>query len=150
MSLAEFLEQNGYTRVPLSRSGIGHFHTDGALNGRALSVLVDTGAGSTVFSLDIAREMGLRLTKLEMMGGGAGAAQLDVYGIREGHFRLGRITPKVPSLLAMDLTHVNQAASLRRSGPIDAVLGADVLEAHAAVIDYGSSSLYLKVESSRQ
>ena len=56
MTLVEFLEQNGYTRVPLSRSGIGHFHTEGTLNGRALSVLVDTGAGGTVFSLDIARE----------------------------------------------------------------------------------------------
>jgi len=145
VTLVEFLEQDGYTRVPLTRSGIGHFHTDGTLNGRAISVLVDTGAGSTVFSLDIARELGLRLTKLEMRGGGAGSAELDVYGIREARFRLGRIVPRIVMLLAMDLTHVNQAASLRRSGPIDAVLGADVLEAHSAVIDYGSSSLYLKV-----
>lgn len=145
MTLVEFLEQDGYTRVPLTRSGIGHFHTDGTLNGRPISVLVDTGAGGTVFSLDIARELGLHLTKLEMMGGGAGAAQLDVYGIREARFRLGKIMPTIGMLLAMDLTHVNQAASLRRSGPIDAVLGADVLDAHAAVIDYGSSSLYLKL-----
>ena len=145
MTLVEFLGQSGYTRVPLSRSGIGHFHTDGTLDGRPLSVLVDTGAGSTVFSLDIARELGLKLTKLGMRGGGAGAAELDVYGIREARFRLGQIMPRIVMLLAMDLTHVNQAASLRRSGPIDAVLGADVLEAHSAVIDYGSSSLYLKV-----
>ena len=145
MTLVEFLEQNGYTRVPLSKSGIGHFHTDGTLSGRALSVLVDTGAASTVFSLDIAREMGLRLSKLEMMGGGAGAAQLDVYGIREARFRLGKIFPQIAMLLAMDLSHVNQAAALRRSGPIDAVLGADVLNEHSAVIDYGSNSLYLKL-----
>ena len=145
MSLVEFLMQNGYTRVPLSKSGIGHFHTEGTLDGRDLSVLVDTGAGSTVFSLDIARELGLTLTRLEMRGGGAGAAELDVYGIREARFRLGQIMPQIAMLLAMDLTHVNQAAALRGSGPIDAVLGADVLEAHSAVIDYGSSSLYLKL-----
>jgi hypothetical protein len=145
MSLVEFLGQSGYTRVPLTRSGIGHFHTDGTLDGRPLSVLVDTGAGGTVFSLDIAREMGLALTKLEVQGGGAGAARLDVYRIREASFRLGELTPKVGELLAMDLTHVNQAAALRGSGPIDAVLGADALEAHSAVIDYGSSSLYLKL-----
>ena len=145
VSLVEFLEREGYTRVPLSRSGVGHFHTDGSLDGRAVSVLVDTGAGSTVFSLDIAREMGLALTKLDMYGGGAGAAQLEVYQIGEARFRLGTITPKLGALLALDLTHVNQAAALRGSGPIDAVLGADVLEAHSAVIDYGSSSLYLKL-----
>jgi clan AA aspartic protease (TIGR02281 family) len=145
MSLAEFLEQNGYTRIRLTRSGVGHFHTDGTLDGRAVSVLVDTGAGSTVFSLEIARAMGLALTKLDMYGGGAGAAQLDVYRIQEASFRLGGVTPKTAALLALDLTHVNQAAALRGSGPIDAVLGADVLEAHSAVIDYGSSSLYLKL-----
>ena len=145
MSLVEFLLRNGYTRVPLSKSGIGHFHTDGTLNGRAVSVLVDTGAGGTVLSLDIARAMGLALTKLEMQGGGAGAAQLDVYRIHEASLRLGEITPKVSELLALDLTHVNRAAELRGSDPIDAVLGADALEAHAAVIDYGSSSLYLKL-----
>jgi hypothetical protein len=145
MTLVEFLEQDGYTRVPLTRSGIGHFHTDGTLDGRPLSVLVDTGAGGTVFSLDIAREMGLALTPLNMYGGGAGAAQLAVYRIGEASFRLGDVVPKLGGLLAMDLTHVNQAAALRGSGPIDAVLGADVLEAHAAVIDYGSSSLYLKL-----
>jgi hypothetical protein len=145
VTLVEFLAQNGYTRVPLSKSGIGHFHTDGTLDGRPLSVLVDTGAGSTVFSLGIAREMGLALSRLEMSGAGAGSAQLDVYRIQEADFRLGRITPKVGDLLALDLTLVNQAAALRGSGPIDAVLGADVLEAHSAVIDYGSSSLYLKL-----
>ena len=145
MSLVEFLEREGYTRIRLSRSGVGHFHTDGMLGARPVSVLVDTGAGSTVFSLEIAREMGLALTKLELQGGGAGAAQLDVYRILEARFLLGDITPKVGLLLAMDLTHANQAAALRGSGPIDAVLGADVLEAHSAVIDYGSSSLYLKL-----
>ncbi len=145
MSLVEFLERNGYTRVPLTRSGLGHFHTEGALDGRALSVLVDTGAMSTVFSLDIAREMGLALNKLDAYGGGAGAAKLEVYQIDGASFRLGTLAPRTAALLAMDLTHVNQAAAQRGSGPIDAVLGADVLEAHSAVIDYGSSSLYLKL-----
>lgn len=145
MSLASFLSRNGYARVPLARSGVGHFHTDGFLNGRPVSVLVDTGAASTVFSLGIAREMGLPLTKLPVYGGGAGAAQLEVYQIEEASFVIADISPKVRALLAMDLTHVNQAVALRGSEPIDAVLGADVLEAHGAVIDYGSSSLYLRV-----
>ncbi|GAC1446886.1 MAG: hypothetical protein NVSMB56_09880 [Pyrinomonadaceae bacterium] len=55
------------------------------------------------------------------------------------------ITPKVRGLLAMDLTHVNQALALKGSSSVDAILGVDALEAHSAVIDYGSSSLYLKV-----
>jgi hypothetical protein len=47
----------------------------------------------------------------------------------------------------MDLTHVNQSLALKGESPVDVILGADVFEAHAAVIDYGSSSLFLKVQA---
>lgn len=145
MSLDSFLNQNGYTKIPLSRSGVGHFHTKGLLNERSISVLIDTGASSTVFSLDLAREMNLPMTKLSMFGGGAGAAQLEIYQIQDARFAVDDISPKVRMLLAMDLSHVNQALALKGSTPVDAILGVDVLETHVAVIDYGSSSLYLKV-----
>lgn len=147
MSLVEFLNQSGYIRILLYRSGVGHFHTNGLLNDRQISVLVDTGASNTVFSLDLALQMNLPVTKLSMFGGGAGAAQLEIHQIREAQFLLGDIKPKVSTLLTMDLSHVNQALAIRNSSPIDAVLGTDVLEAHSAVIDYGSSSLYLKMNA---
>ncbi|MDQ3712164.1 MAG: retroviral-like aspartic protease family protein [Acidobacteriota bacterium] len=145
MSLIEFLNQNGYVQIPLSRSGVGHFHTDGLLNDRQISVLIDTGASSTVFSFDLASQMNLPMAKLQMFGGVAGAAQLEIHQIHEARFLIGDVTPKVRGLLTMDLSHVNQALALKGSSPVDAVLGADILEAHSAVIDYGSSSLYLKV-----
>jgi predicted aspartyl protease len=145
MSLAAFLTQNNYTCIPLSRSGIGHFHTEGTLNNRPIMVLIDTGASNTVFSLDLARDMNLPTTKLSMYGGGAGAAQLEIHQIQEATFALGHIAPKINTLLAMDLSHVGQALALKGLPPVDAILGVDALEAHSAVIDYGSSSLYLKV-----
>lgn len=145
MSLVAFLNQNGYTQIPLSRSGVGHFHTEGLLNDRSISVLIDTGAASTIFSLDLVREMNLPMTKSSMFGGGAGAAQMEIHQIRDARFVISDISPKVRALLAMDLSHVNQALALKGSVPVDVILGVDVLEAHSAVIDYGSSSLYLKV-----
>lgn len=145
MTLIEFLNKDGYRRIPLTRSGVGHFHADGFLNDRPVSVLIDTGASGTVFSFNIARELNLALTKSTMSGGGAGAAQLDVHHIQAARFVIGDFSPNVRALLTMDLSHVNQALALKGSTPIDAVLGADVLDAHAAVIDYGSSSLYLKM-----
>lgn len=145
MTLIEFLNRNGYRRIPLTRSGVGHFHTDGFLNDRPVSILVDTGASSTVFSFDVARELNLALTKSTMSGGGAGAARLDVHHIRDARFLVGDFSPTAGELMTMDLSHVNTALALRGSARIDAILGADVLEAHRAVIDYGSSSLYLKM-----
>src|SRR4051812_46956756 len=66
MNLTELLATQGYERIPLTRSNVGHLHTAGTLNARAVSVLLDTGGASSVLSLSLAREMGLTLTKLEM------------------------------------------------------------------------------------
>jgi hypothetical protein len=108
---------------------------------------MDTGAASTVVSLARARELGLTLKKLEMKGGGAGGAQLELFQLTDATLSLGDVQPRYRALLAMDLTHVNQSLALKGESPVDVILGADVFEAHAAVIDYGSSSLFLKVQA---
>jgi len=144
MTLSAFLVQEGFRQIALSRSGLGHFHTVGSLNGHPVAVLIDTGAASTVVSLARARELNLTLNKLAMKGGGAGGAQLDIFNLADATLSLGDIQPRCRALLAMDLAHVNQSLALKGESPVDVILGADVFEGHAAVIDYGSSSLYLK------
>jgi hypothetical protein len=47
----------------------------------------------------------------------------------------------------MDMTHANEALALQGAGPVEAIMGLDVFEAHAAVIDYGSQSLFLRESS---
>ena len=44
----------------------------------------------------------------------------------------------------MDLTHVNAALAQKGVAAVDVILGVDVFDAHAAVIDYGSGSLFLR------
>ena len=144
MTISRFLRDAGYQQVPLTRSGVGHFHTVGALNGRAVAVLIDTGAASTVVSLALARERGMRLNKLDLTGGGAGGANLEIHALVDATLSLGDVQPRPRALFAMDLTHVNESLALKGEAPVDVILGADVFEAHAAVIDYGSSSLFLK------
>jgi hypothetical protein len=107
-------------------------------------VLIDTGAASTVVSLALARDLGLTLKRLEMKGGGAGGAHLDIYHLTDATLSLAEVHPRARALLAMDLSHVNQSLALKGESPVDVILGADVFEAQAAVIDYGSSSLFLK------
>ena len=144
MTLATFLHDAGYQRVPLTRSGVGHFHAAGSLNGRPVDILLDTGASSTVVSVAVAREHGITLNKLDVRGGGAGGANLEIHALVGATLSLGEVQPRPRALLAMDLTHVNQSLAAKGEAPVDVVLGADVFEAGAAVIDYGSSSLFLK------
>jgi hypothetical protein len=144
MDLPSFLLSHGFRRVPLVRSGVGHFHAAGTLNGRDVTVLVDTGASNTLVTASLVAEMGLRTTPVEQRGGGAGGANLEILLVHDADLELGAVKPRPAQLFAMDLAHVNQALAARGEGPVDAVLGADVLDAQDAVIDYGSSSLFLK------
>lgn len=144
MSLPAFLETAGYRRITLSRNGVGHFEAAGTLAGRAVRVLIDTGAASTVVSLALAKELGLQVTPLGRTGGGAGGAQLEVFQLHDAELRLGDAVPRSRGLYAMDLSHVNAALALKGTTPVDAILGVDVFEAQAAVIDYGSGSLFLR------
>jgi clan AA aspartic protease (TIGR02281 family) len=143
-TLPSFLNDQGFRQVSLSRSGVGHFHAAGSLGGRPVAILIDTGAASTVVGLALARELGLELKKLQMTGGGAGGANLELHQVVGARLSLGDVEPRLDTLIAMDLTHVNQSLALKGEAPVDVILGADVLQGHAAVIDYGSSSLFLK------
>jgi hypothetical protein len=144
MKLDSHLGEENYHRVPLARSVLGHFHTPGSINGHPVVVLIDAGAASTVVDLRSAHVLGLTANKLTMTGGGTGGVNLEIYDLPNAVPMLGGVKPRPRALLAMDLAHVNQALALRGEGRVDVVLGADVLETQEAVIDYGSSSLFLK------
>jgi hypothetical protein len=144
MFLTQFLEREGYRRVPLGRNGVGHFEAKGGLAGRSIRVLVDTGAASTVISLSLTRELGLEVTSLGRQGGGAGGAQLEIFQLHGAELELDGAQVRPNALYAMDLSHVNAALAMKGAAPVEAVLGADVFVRQKAVIDYGSSSLFLK------
>jgi len=144
MDLPALLLAAGFRQITLSLTGVGHFQMAGQLNGRPVAVLIDTGAASTVFNLALAQSLGLNLQKAAHQGGGAGAARLDIYFASGADLRLGDFRPRIQALMAVDLTHANQALALKGQSPVDVILGTDVFHAHTAVIDYGSNSLFLR------
>lgn len=144
MSLAEVLEQDGYRRIPLTRTSVGHFETPGMLNGRPIRVLIDTGAASTVVSLSLCHELGLETVPLGRTGGGAGSANLEIFELHGAELILDQVRPRPRAIYAMDFTHVNEALARKGAPIVDAILGVDVFEAQSAVIDYASASLFLR------
>jgi hypothetical protein len=144
MTLNDSLQSTGYFRIPLQRSEVGHFHARGRLRQREVSILVDTGASSTIVSLALAHELDLVLSLHNEKGGGAGNAAMDVYVIEGASLDLQELCIRPRNLLAMDLSHANEALVASGAAPIEAILGLDVFETHAAVIDYQSQSLFLR------
>lgn len=144
MSLASFLRQAGYRRVSLERTGVGHFEASGTLAGHPVRVLIDTGASSTVVDLATAQTCALDTAPLGATGGGAGGSNLTIYQIPGTALRLGDAVVHPKTLYAMDLTHCNAALAQKGALPVQMILGVDVYEAYHAVIDYSSSSLFLR------
>ena len=140
--LADFLVTRGYLRIPLTRSGVGHFHTAGTLNGRPVEVLVDTGAACTVVAMSVIEALGLGSEWIDRGAGGAGGA-LDQYRVYGADFRLGSLSPRLAGPIGLDFEQVNAPLRAQGSAEVDVILGVDVFYAHAAIIDYAGQSLFL-------
>jgi predicted aspartyl protease len=142
-TLSDFLARDGYVQLVLTRTAVGHFHTKGTLNGRPVEVLVDSGASVTVIAIDVVRALGLVAERFSQDAGGAGGA-IEQFVVKGVQLRLGQFTPRLGDVAGLEFEHVN--APLRANGvpEVDVILGADVFDAHAAVIDYATRSLFLR------
>lgn len=138
------LEEEGFRRHALARNGVGHLQISGEIASQPLDILVDTGAASTVVDLAWCRARNLPLAETGRTGGGAGGVTLPVYSLRGVEVSVDGNPLRSNGVFAVDLSHVNDGLAQRGARRVDAVLGADVLRHHSAVIDYASPSLFLK------
>jgi len=144
LALAELLERYAFHRHPLSRNNVGHFQLVGQLGDRLLDILLDTGAASTVVDLGYCASQGIATRDTGRLGGGAGGATLPIHVLDNTVLTLDGLPLRSDRIYAVDLSHVNEGLAMRGAGRVQAVLGADVLTYHRAVIDYATMSLFLR------
>lgn len=148
-SLARFLASRGFTRIPMRLNANEHFDVEGALNGYATRLIVDTGSANTLIDTQVAVKSGTGVTALAGYGaGGAGGLVEGVNrtGVKElaiGNFKLANAEVVV--------AHVSGEVLLSKSATesIAGVLGQDYLSTNFAVIDMGGMALYLRRPDSR-
>ncbi len=103
---------------------------------------MDTGAACTVVAMSVVQALGLRSEWLNRDAGGAGGA-LDQFRVHGADLRLGSFIPRVAGPIGLDFDLVNAPLRAQGSAEVDVILGSDVFDAHAAIIDYASQSLFL-------
>ena len=147
--LAEWLAGQGYDRVDLKRSAVGHFEIEAQVNGNPVHMIIDTGASHTVLDAGVAKGLGVTVTPVKgeakgpcMSGtmGPLGDARLD-------ELRLDAFTMESLSVAVLDLSDTNTALDQAGSTAIGGILGADFLHRTAAVIEYADKRLYLKPQA---
>lgn len=106
---------------------------------------MDTGASHTCVALEKEVHFLLNSTKAEKQSASASSADMDTRQSVENHLRIGSWEQSKQELILFDMTTVNEALAQLNEDAVDGILGADVLHATKAVLDYRRNGLFLKI-----
>jgi hypothetical protein len=141
-SLAETLERKGYVAIELEKMRTGYFGVRVKVGDKKFQMLLDTGAPNTHADPERTKSLGLPWRYLDEAVFGPGWGKMG-YAELVG-MKIGSIEVRPLSVRTKDETQLNALLATYGDLPIDGILGADVLDPHAAVIDYASRTLFLR------
>ncbi len=144
MQLREFIEAQGFYRVPLKRLATGHYLFSAKINGVPGDFILDTGASTSCIGFTDSAHFLLISEESIIKAAGAGAINMETMLSRRNVFSIKNWEIKNMDFVLFDLSHVNEALSQVHEEPVHGIIGADFLKQHRAVIDYGRNCFYLK------
>ena len=136
--LAVFLASRGFTRIPLRFTSNHHFDVEAAINGHTVRLLVDTGAGTTLVSKEVAVQAGVVPAPLLPADSGDGH-RVTISGGYAKELSIGEFKITNPEL---EMANVAKDMSA-------GLLGEEYLSFNFAVIDVGGLALYLRHADTR-
>lgn len=144
--LSTHLSRAGYTKIALRRNGAGQLLADVEIGPAKVSMILDSGASATVLDKESADRLGLSSAKAERLGVGAGG-KVDTFAVESVSLSLGEVDVRLRTLPVMDFSHVNDRLTAVGETRVDGVLGADILQRHAAILEYAAPAVYLLRQS---
>ena len=143
-TLRSFLKKRKYLPVPLTRTETHHLEVKASINGVNGRFILDTGASNSCVGLDKIEHFKLNSKVSEVKAAGAGATDMETQLSTKNILEIGDWKKKKIRIILFDLGHINEALTTHNALPVDGIIGADVLQEGKAVIDYRTSTLYLK------
>lgn len=143
-AINSMLREQGYVGIPTRRLKSGHYQAMAHVNGQRLSLIIDSGASTSILDNASAVRLRLPLRSSRTRVSGLGAPAQRAMSARLDDVRLGGLHLDSLPVVVLDLSHVNQ--SLRDEGIelADGVIGADLLAEREAFFDFTSGVLYLR------
>ena len=143
-TLKNLLQSQGYIKhqIRLSKK-TGHIVTKAVINGHMGRFIIDTGASANCINQELYKEFQLETEFMERQISTA-SGNLRPRLSKSNTLELGEWSDEDVSFLSMDMTHINLALKSEKMKSIQGLLGAEFLIASKAVIDYRSSSIFLK------
>ncbi|MDP5230662.1 MAG: retroviral-like aspartic protease family protein [Cellulophaga sp.] len=143
-TLRRYLKSKGYTKTKLVLTATNHFEIKAKINGIYGRFILDTGASNTCVGFDKMDYFKLTSKESKIKAAGAGATNMETLISTKNSLTIDSWHYKKLKIVLFDLVHVNEALIAHNSGPVDGIIGADVLKRGKAIIDYNKNCVFLK------
>jgi predicted aspartyl protease len=137
-------DRNGLAAVPIQVSDGFNLYVNGSINGKRAKLMVDTGSFATLLHRSFVRQMRI---PTEETAFSSSAVNLKERGVRVARIRklsVGSVDIVGRQVGVIDLEGVIHDGLLEGSPPVAGLLGAEILNRHHGIIDFGTRTLYLK------
>lgn len=142
--LKDWARANKYKRIPFKVTRTNHLLVKATVNGIPGRFILDTGASNSCVGLDEVKLFGLSSIESSVLAAGAGGGGMTTQISHSNELKLSRFSLKDVTLVIFDTSHVNAALVEYKVGAVHGILGADILLAGHAIIDYANHCFYLR------
>jgi predicted aspartyl protease len=137
-------QYSGLRGVPIRVSETYNLYVDVVINGEPARLMVDTGAFATLLHRGFVRRLHVPLHETEFSSSAVNLKQRGVQVARIRRLSVGSVNIVGKNVGVVDLEGLIHSDLLRGSQPVAGLLGAEILETHHGIIDFGTRTLYLK------
>ena len=137
-------DRRGWDAMPIQVSDGFNLYVNGSINGKRAKLMVDTGSFATLLHRSFVRQMRIPTRETALS---SSAVNLKDRGVRVARIRklsVGSVDIVGRQVGVIDLEGVIHNGLLDGSPPVAGLLGAEILNRHHGIIDFGTRTLYLK------
>jgi predicted aspartyl protease len=137
------IDYRGFKAVPMQVSDGFNLYVNATINGRQARLMVDTGAFATLLHRPFVRSMRIPTRQTPYSSAAVNLKQRGVDVARIRKLSVGSIDIVGREVGVIDLEGLIHNGLLEGTPPVVGLLGAEILDRHHGIIDFGTRTLYL-------
>jgi predicted aspartyl protease len=138
------MDLRGFNAVPIQVSEGFNLYVNASINGTPAKLMVDTGAFATLLHRSFVKQMKIPVRETPFSSAAVNLRQRGVQMARIKKLSVGATVISGKEVGVIDLQGLIHDRLLRGKPPVAGLLGAEILNRHHGVIDFGTKTLYMR------
>ncbi|MDB6147763.1 MAG: hypothetical protein JWO45_1427, partial [Spartobacteria bacterium] len=138
------IDFRGFKAVPMQVSEGFNLYVNATINDAPARLMVDTGAFATLLHRSFVRQMRIPMRQTPFSSAAVNLKQRGVQVARIRKLSVGSVDIMGKEVGVIDLEGLIHTGLLQGTPPVAGLLGAEILNRHHGIIDFGTRTLYLR------